>query len=312
MINREEAPLVSVVVPTYQHAHFIGQCLESIVCQRSDFAFEILIGDDGSTDGTRELCSSYAMKYPARIRYFQREQSQRNPRHPPGRDNLLALLDAARGRYIARCDGDDYWTDKYKLQVQVDILEAQPELAGCFSFVQVYNETEGTFGRVYGQHGTQTKFDLVDTLTELAICHPSGFLFRRSALRTVPSWLFRVGSADMGMYSLTASCGPLLCIPKKMAVYRLHPEGITKSAQHTGSQHHVNRILLWLFMDRHFSYRFNNRVQELFLHHWKHICWASTPRQRLNYLWHLFKAVPQWYLTYPGFTLARLKEAVSA
>ena len=117
-------PLVSVCVQTYQHADFIKECLDSILMQKTNFEIEILLGDDSSTDGTREICKKYAEKFPDKIRLFMhhRENNIAIGGSPTGRFNFMTNLLSAKGKYIALCEGDDYWTDPYKLQKQVDFL----------------------------------------------------------------------------------------------------------------------------------------------------------------------------------------------
>ena len=104
----------------------LRDCLDGILMQKTDFPYEIIIGEDGSTDGTREICIEYANKYPNLIRLFLRD---RNVSHLTNKDGNDIMLNGkfqklhARGKYYAPCEGDDYWTDPYKLQKQVDFLE---------------------------------------------------------------------------------------------------------------------------------------------------------------------------------------------
>lgn len=122
-------PRVSVLVPTYQHKDYIATCLESILAQQTDFPVEILVGEDGSTDGTRDVCRDVASAHPGRISLFERDRKDviHIMGRPTGRANLIDLLRAARGEYIALCEGDDYWTDPLKLQKQVDFLDANED-----------------------------------------------------------------------------------------------------------------------------------------------------------------------------------------
>lgn len=123
-------PLVSVSVITYQHRDFIKDCLEGILMQQTSFPFEIIIGEDESTDGTREICLDYANRYPDKIRLFLRDRKTSQLFDGNGkyicRFNGKWNRESARGRYIALCEGDDYWTDPLKLQKQVDFLEENP------------------------------------------------------------------------------------------------------------------------------------------------------------------------------------------
>lgn len=303
-------PMVSVVVITYQHAAYIEQCLEGILAQQADFPVEILLGDDGSTDGTRGLCRTYAQEHPDRIRFFQREQSDRDPKHPPGRDNLLALLKAAKGEYIARCDGDDYWNDPLKLKKQIDLLRAHQHAAGCFNLVQVREEPGGKLGRVYGAHEGRTSFSVEDTISPLSPCHPSGFVYRREALAQLPPWLGRVASADMPMFTLVADKGLLLILPEITGVYRKHSGGITETAAFKNALFHFHRINLWLYVDQHLHYRVHAKCVEVMRFHWRNIFIVCTPRTRLRHLFKLVLIHPGWFLLHPVFALARLRDCI--
>ena len=147
--NVPEKPLVSVCVQTYQHVDYIADCLEGILMQKTTFPFEILVGEDASTDGTREICKRYARKYPHKIRLFlhSRENNITINGTPSGRFNALYNTYQARGEYIAKCEGDDYWVDPYKIQKQVDYLRKDPELALVYTSFIEYNKKTGKWNR---------------------------------------------------------------------------------------------------------------------------------------------------------------------
>jgi len=136
------APLVSVVVPTYQHAGYIRDCLDGILMQKTDFPYEIIVGEDESKDGTRQICMEYAENYPDRIRLFLRDRSishyKVGDRSIPY--NALFSRMSARGKYLAVCEGDDYWIDSCKMQKQVNFLEENPDYgfthADCHFYFQ--------------------------------------------------------------------------------------------------------------------------------------------------------------------------------
>ncbi|MBC9798485.1 glycosyltransferase family 2 protein [Sinomicrobium weinanense] len=125
----ENTPLVSVCVQTYEHAAYIRQCLDGILMQKTDFVYEILLGEDNSSDGTREICMEYAKEHADKIRLFlhHRENNIKIDGKPSGRFNFLYNLYNAKGKYIAICEGDDYWTDPLKLQKQVDFIAVNEE-----------------------------------------------------------------------------------------------------------------------------------------------------------------------------------------
>jgi len=131
-------PMVTVRTSTYQHAPYIKQCIEGVLMQKTTFPFEFIIGEDFSTDGTREIVFEYAKKYPEKIRVFTADYNV------GAKANSTRCRKAFRGKYVAICEGDDYWTDPYKLQKQVDFLEANPEYGLVYTEFNRLNETTKT------------------------------------------------------------------------------------------------------------------------------------------------------------------------
>lgn len=126
--------IVSVLVLTYNHIKFIKQALDSILCQKTNFNYEIVIGDDCSTDGSREVIKEYKRKYPDKIRAFFQKKNIGAVK------NGYCVLKKARGKYLAQLETDDYWNDEYKLQKQVDWLEQHRDYIGCATWCDVVDE----------------------------------------------------------------------------------------------------------------------------------------------------------------------------
>lgn len=220
-------PLVSVAVQTYQHAPYIVQCLDGVLMQKTTFPVEILLGEDDSSDGTREICLEYAQKYPDKIRLFlhHRENNIKIGGKPTGRFNLLYNFSQARGKYIALCEGDDYWTDPLKLQKQVDLLEAHPEYSMCFhSVAKIYENGRKIIYRPFGYHWKKfyTKKDL---LLSNFIPTCSAF-FRNNSFNEFPDWYYQLPMGDRPLYILNAEYGNIGYIDEVMGVYRIHSGGI--------------------------------------------------------------------------------------
>jgi glycosyltransferase involved in cell wall biosynthesis len=131
--------MVTCRVSTFQQAAVIRQCLDGILMQITDFPVEILIGEDESTDGTREICIEYAQQYPERIRLFlhKRENNITIAGKPSGIFQVSYTRYMSRGKYLAICEGDDFWTDPYKLQKQVDFLEQHEDYGMVFTNLEV-------------------------------------------------------------------------------------------------------------------------------------------------------------------------------
>jgi glycosyltransferase involved in cell wall biosynthesis len=131
---KEDEIFVSIVILTYNHAPYIRQALDSVLIQNVNFKYEILVGDDCSSDGSQEILKAYERKYPHIFRLFLRENNIGATK------NSFQLLHITRGKYIARLDGDDYWSDEYKLQKQIDFLNQRSEYIGCTHLCKVVDE----------------------------------------------------------------------------------------------------------------------------------------------------------------------------
>lgn len=123
-------PLVSVCTTTYQHARYLRCALDSFLAQKTDFSFEILVHDDCSTDGTVEILQEYARRYPEIVKPLYETENQYSRGVPI---NETYNFPRARGKYIALCEGDDFWCDEGKLQAQADYMEAHPDCTFCFT-----------------------------------------------------------------------------------------------------------------------------------------------------------------------------------
>ena len=132
-----EVPLVSINCLVYNHEPYLRDCFEGFVIQKTDFPFEILVHDDASTDKSALIISEYTEKYPSLFLPIYQKENQ----YSKGvKVSDTFQYPRAKGKYIALCEGDDYWTDPMKLQKQVDFLEANPEYGLVYSKVKVYKE----------------------------------------------------------------------------------------------------------------------------------------------------------------------------
>lgn len=213
------APLVSICCITYNHAPFIRQCLDGFMMQKTSFSFEIIVHDDASTDNTAEIINEYASK-DDRIKAILRKENIKST----GVAVLPIVYKEARGKYIAICEGDDYWIDPYKLQKQFDFLESHPDFSMCF---HSYYEKKGEKLDLK-PYTLKDELSLVDFATSiggiqtLTVFHRN--LITSTANETSQNKINFTGSYFL--YAMLAKVGKLKFINEPMAVYRVHGGGL--------------------------------------------------------------------------------------
>jgi glycosyltransferase involved in cell wall biosynthesis len=208
---------ISVVITTYNHEKYITQCLESILSQKGEFQLEIIIGDDCSTDGTRSILQKFQAKNPEIISILPSEKNLGLPK------NLKRCLDACSGSYIAICEGDDYWTDVYKLQKQMDYLELHQSLSMCFSALTIYFEDTNTFiPNILPDQDIITTERLIERndIANFSCC-----MYRTSVVEKLPDGLFDMYVADWMFNIACSQFGDIGFIQDFLSVYRKHSGG---------------------------------------------------------------------------------------
>lgn len=140
--QKRDELMVTIRCTAYNHEPYIRQCLEGFVMQKANFRFEAIVHDDASTDGTAGIIREYAEKYPDIIKPIFEVENQYS-KHD---GSLMRIMNEhTHGKYVAWCEGDDYWTDPFKLQKQVDFLEAHPDCGLVHGYVKSYNEKNKSF-----------------------------------------------------------------------------------------------------------------------------------------------------------------------
>lgn len=225
--DNNSIPLVSVCIQTYQHAPYIAQCLESVLMQETSFPFEIIVGEDESVDGTRDICIAYAEKNPDKIRLFLRSRENViyiNGR-ATGRYNFIENLKATRGKYVALCEGDDYWTDPFKLQKQVDFLESNSECVMTFHDSSIIDAN----GKVLIELGVRKRTKIARNSEEafLRYIPTASVMFRNHLIKEFPKEFYTVLNVDRLFWGLLTQHGYFKFIEDiKPSVYRVHPGGM--------------------------------------------------------------------------------------
>ena len=218
---------VSVCMITYNHERYIREALDSVLAQQTNFSFEICLGEDESKDETREICLEYAKKYPTKIRLFLREEKDKILMCgvKTGKYNGMQTRRAARGKYIALCEGDDYWTDPLKLQKQVDLLEAEPSLSACVHRARVISESSDWREEVFPQMPSDGKLRVLDALNHSKMFAATASLVFRQFKEPSSEWTTRCFMGDRIIFAALTAINPIAVLPDVMSVYRRHGGG---------------------------------------------------------------------------------------
>ncbi|MBK6344061.1 MAG: glycosyltransferase family 2 protein [Flavobacteriales bacterium] len=200
-------------------------CLDSILAQQCPFAYEVLLGEDDSSDGTRAIAQRYAAEHPDRIRLFlhRRDQMIRIDGRPTGRHNFLNNLRHARGRYLCHIDGDDYWPDPQRLRIMVEKMEAEPDLGLAFhNAMNVWDD--GREQPYFDPAKAKPRFPL-EELTEANFIPTSGVIWRWEGMQEFPE-AFRTAPSAIGRSTCISRKGPIGYVDRIMSVRRVHEGGI--------------------------------------------------------------------------------------
>lgn len=208
---------VSVLMITYNHEQFIAQAIESILMQQVSFEYEIVIGEDCSTDRTRDIIISYRKKYSDKIRALLHEKNIGMQK------NFVQTYKACQGKYIGLCEGDDYWTDPSKLQKQVDFLEANPDFSICFHKVKILEDNQ-----LKDDYITQVP-STTSTILELArgnYIHTLSCVFRNNISNIFGPHFASSPLGDYYLHMMNARHGKIYYINEILGVYRVHNTSI--------------------------------------------------------------------------------------
>ncbi|MED3550872.1 glycosyltransferase [Cytobacillus praedii] len=208
--------LVSVNCITYNHERYIGSTIEGFLSQKTNFAFEILIGEDCSKDGTRAIIESYMNKFPGKIRLITSSSNV------GAKKNSERLVEASNGKYIALCEGDDLWTNPHKLQKQIDYLENHPDCVLCFHSAEIVNG----MGKPLNQYIRPYKKTRNSPVRDMiagggGFCPTASLVFRREIIDPLPALLKEAHVGDYALQMWAASKGSIHYIDEMMSAYRV-------------------------------------------------------------------------------------------
>lgn len=244
---------LSVYMTTYNHERYIEQAVTSVLAQETNFDYEIVIGEDCSTDRTRELLLALQQAHPAKIRLLL-------PEHNLGpQRNFIATYQACTGDYVAYLEGDDFWTSTHKLQAQVDFLDAHPECAFCFHRALVLREDAPAQQSLIPEQDFE-EIASIDVLfgqsNPIATC---SVVARNHLIVAFPDWLIGLKLGDWPLHILNAQHGKLGYLPEVMASYRQHANSAWSSLPAYQTIPYV--IAMFTRVNEHLNFEYNAAIE---------------------------------------------------
>jgi len=254
---------VSVHMITYNHENFIAQAIESIVMQKTKFIFDLIISDDCSTDNTSQIIKKYKRKYPEIIKPIFRN-------HNVGSiNNFIDTFNYCTGKYIALCEGDDYWIDPYKLQKQVDFLEANPEYGlvhgDCHIYFQgkdkwLYNANKNLINKNEFNNKKVLFYGIVNGEYKI---RTATVLFRRDLLKKIDSAKIRFLMGDTPLWLEFSQITKFKYFDEVLAVYRISTGTVSRpNNKKEKLRFSLSMAEMRVYYSKKYNYEINNKLKQ--------------------------------------------------
>ena len=270
-MRTSDTPLASILLLTYNHAAYVEQALEGCLSQKTSFPFEIIAGDDASPDGTGDILRKWAARHPQIVLSIQ-------PRNSGGGKNYLDAMRLIRGRYVAFCEGDDFWTVPYKLEKQVRFLEESPDFSVCCHRVEMVfgKERDAPENRRYVYKDCEShdpRIQAGEFFADEAIANyyfqTGSVCFRWRFRDGFPHWFEKRMLFDHYLFMLHAVEGKIKYFDEPMSCWRRHESGYSWLQEVDKGIFFQKEIAEWLpiyaHMDKFFSKRFTWQIRERIL-----------------------------------------------
>lgn len=247
-----DSPLVSIVCESYNHEKYLRDCLDGFVMQKTNFSYEILIHDDASTDHSQEIIKEYCEKYPHLFKPILQKENQ----YSKGVKIWHSIqFPRAKGKYVALCEGDDYWTDPFKLQKQINLLESNQDASMCYHACKNIFEEDNEKDIVFGEY-VSPSYGAQDIIW--------GYPFQTATVvlrkDVISSNIYKNASqtnlnGDVIVFLTAAYMGKLIGINEQMSVYRRHKAGVSNNNSLKGK--YYKKYNTWNQLDSIYEYKFH-------------------------------------------------------
>jgi glycosyltransferase involved in cell wall biosynthesis len=247
---------VSVCMITYNHEKYIAQAIDSVLMQKTNFDYELVIGEDCSTDRTREILVQYHEKYPDKIKLVLNEKNSGAAK------NFVNCYSSCTGDYIALLEGDDLWTSLYKLQTQKDFLDENLDCISCFHRSHIIDENGSLLDKE--KYILPPRFQKTFTTPDILqynFIPTASVIFRSGPVKKIPDELLHFWFLDWSLNILLTQYGKIGFIDEVMSAYRKTPQGM--SARTNNCQKYQDTISVLNFFNNYFNFKYNTLIKTL-------------------------------------------------
>lgn len=257
------SPKVQILMLTYNHEPFIAQAIEGVMMQKTNFIYELVVAEDYSTDGTRAVCIKYKALYPDKITLLI------NDVNIGAIANAMKILDYSTAKYIALCEGDDYWTDSLKLQKQVDFLDTNPNYILCGTDAKILIEDTGLYVNDSMLTGIKKNdFEFIDMAIKNRVITASVLFRNHEVLRNLPPWFISSPVGDWPLFLILSQFGRVKNFNFIGVTYRKHSGGIYSNA----TSYKINNDVVSLY--KTFIKEFNLKDRRVLNNYKQYIFWT--------------------------------------
>ena len=255
--NLKTENLISVIMITYGHENYLKQAIEGVLMQVCDYRIELIVSDDESPDKTEEVVLDL-------IKNHENGQWIKYTRHKNNKgliSNFQWAINQGKGKYIAICEGDDYWTNPHKLQKQIDFLEANEDYAlSCHNALKLYMGAEKE-KELFTNLKENTDISL-DQIVNSWIMPTGSFVFRKELITPLPEWYSKIYSGDLSLALILRHSGKVYFFSEAMSIYRINLIGSSASATYGKSLLFVRRQhkLLFEYYNEWTNFKYNQLI----------------------------------------------------
>ena len=248
---------VSICTATYNQEKFIAQAIDSVINQKVNFDYELIIGEDFSTDGTRQIVLEYQKKFLDKIKLIL------NKENIGSKNNFNNVYNQCEGEYIAWLDGDDYWTDMNKLQIQADYLDNNPDCSLCFHDINFFYENGDNPSYLFPFPPLNKDKLTTEDLLQRNFIGSCSVMYRAGCVKKLPDWVFAPIASDWPINIAYSLKGKLGYIRETMSAYRIH--SLNEHSSKSTIKIHKEKIKALIIIDKELNYKYKKIIHQSIL-----------------------------------------------